>query len=227
MSLCIVGAGNMGKRYAAVCKSEDIQYEMIDKGEMLTGVDKYIIATPTDTHADVLCYIGTRVRQPVSILIEKPIDACFSTGLRAVEAVEALGHRVYMVNNYAYYSDGITEGEGDTHYDFYNSGKDGIAADCIQLLHLAKNGVGYLKNENPIWDCMINGTQLNRELIDLCYVKMIKDFYSDGKLYGRLWGRQDIEEAHRKVLEYEKSTDRDSSEKHLDQTPWKMWKTHR
>jgi hypothetical protein len=135
MSICIVGAGNMGSRYAAVCKNELIDHTLIDKGEMVLGVDKYIIATPTDTHADVLCHVATRVKKPVSILVEKPIDSCFYSGLRAVKAAESLGHRVYMVNNYAYYSEGIPKGEGDTHYDFYNSGKDGIVADCIQLIH--------------------------------------------------------------------------------------------
>jgi hypothetical protein len=211
MTICILGAGNMGKRYAAVCRHQDIDYHLIDKGEMVLGVDKYIIATPTDTHADVLCHVGTRVKKPVSLLVEKPIDSCFDSGLRAVKAVEALGHKVYMVNNYAYYSEGIPKGEGDTHYDYYNSGRDGIAADCIQLIHLAKNGVSYLKNESPIWDCMINGTQLNRELIDLCYVKMIKDFYSDGKLYGRLWGKKDIEQAHHKTMAYSKGLNSRSS----------------
>jgi hypothetical protein len=58
---------------------------------------------------------------------------------------------------------------------------------------------------------MINGTQLNRELIDLCYVKMIKDFDSDGKLYGRLWGSEDIEQAHYKALAYSQSLNRRSS----------------
>jgi hypothetical protein len=123
-----------------------------------------------------------------------------------------------MVNNYAYYCDGIIETVGDTHYDYYNSGADGLAWDCIQLIHLAKSGVGYLRNDSPIWDCMINGTRLNRELIDMCYVKMIKDFESDGELYGRLWGSKDIEAAHNKVMAYKEGPNRHSSSKHIDKT---------
>jgi hypothetical protein len=208
----IVGyKGNMGRRYAAICKYEGIKYSGNDSTGAIRESEKYIIATPTDTHAHILLDIATTISKPASFLIEKPIDRNFKKGLRAIEAAESLGHKVYMVNNYAYYSEGIIEDEGDTHYDFYNSGGDGIAPDCIQLIHLARNGVGYLKNENPVWDCMINGTQLNRELIDICYIRMIKDFYSDGKLYNRLWGREDIAAAHDKVVAYEKSLNRCSS----------------
>lgn len=206
--ICIVGNGNMGRRYAAICESEHIKYVIVDKQDTLPVVDKYIICTPTNTHAEVLCHVAISNKRPVAILVEKPIDSSFSKGLCAVEAAESLGHKVYMVNNYAYYSEGIVAGTGDTHYDYYNSGKDGIAPDCIQLIHLAKSGVGYLKTEAPVWDCMINGMKLNRELIDLCYVKMIKDFASDGKLYGRLWGREDIRAAHAKVEQYQEGTDR-------------------
>jgi hypothetical protein len=220
--VCIVGAkGNMGRRYSAICWHSKIAYKGVDKGDPLPtvadGVTHYILATPTELHTESLVDVTIANSDPVSILVEKPIDTRdnFERGVKAAMLAESWGHTVYMVNNYAYYSQGITEGEGDTHYDYYNSGKDDIAPDCIQLIHLAKSGIGYLRNLNPVWDCMINGRQLNRELIDLCYIKMIKDFVSDGELYGRLWGIEDIKTAHEKVLLYETNSDRHPSKKHL------------
>lgn len=212
-AICIIGAaGNMGKRYSAICDSEDIPYISVDREDSLPrpadGISHYIIATPTSTHGKVLIDLTNLNPGYLKVLVEKPFAIMdnLKTGLAPIEHARSHGHTVYMVNQYAYYSHGLTEeAEGPTHYDYYNSGKDGAAWDCIQLIHLAKSNVEYLQNENPIWDCMINGMKLNRELIDLCYVKMIKDFATDGTTYGRLWGWKDIKAAHRKVIAYEKS----------------------
>jgi hypothetical protein len=124
-------------------------------------------------------------------------------------------HKIFMVNQYAYYSHQIYEGVGKTSYDYYNSGGDGIFWDCIQLIYLAKETI-CLSNNTPIWFAQINGVELDRETIDLCYVKMIHDFYEDGKIYGQRWGRSEIIEAHNKVLEYGKNTNWNSSALFID-----------
>jgi hypothetical protein len=222
ISTCIIGGlGNMGRRYAAILASEGMPYTIIDKGDSLPrihdGATHFIIATPTDTHGRILRMVAEKYKEPVNILVEKPVVKLGGTlrGLRPVERALDAGHNVYMVNQYAYYSHGITEGKGPTWYDYYNSGPDGLAWDCIQLIHLAKGGIGFLAQNSPVWNCGINGRSLNRELIDLCYVKMIKDFLSNGAAYGRLWGWDDIKDSHAKALEYEADLIRHPGQKHI------------
>ena len=208
--ICVIGGkGNMGKRYAAILRHEGMPHTIIDKGDQFPpaeeGVTHFIIATPTDTHAEILQAVTSKYAAPVHILVEKPFTRLWGNldGLKPVKEAIDQGYHVYMVNQYAYYSEGIIEGEGPTWYDFYNSGADGILWDCIQLIHLAKHIPATLANNAPVWQCGINGRRLNRELIDLCYVKMLKDFVTNGAEYGRLWGWKDIKESHQKVLEYE------------------------
>jgi len=46
---------------------------------------------------------------------------------------------------------------------------------------------------------------------------MIKDFYSDGDIYGKLWGEDDIRTAHEKVIRYAKNFNWNSSKINFDQ----------
>jgi hypothetical protein len=218
--VCIIGAdGNMGRRYRAIFESEGLPYAAVDWDDPFpTGLyTHHIIATPTETHTELLMEVCARYKPPLKILVEKPFAKI--RDMRELDIIRKAGYwgnEVYMVNQYAYYSHGITETSGQTSYDYYNSGKDGIGWDCIQLLHLARDGISHLRNKSPVWDCWINGTQLNRELIDLCYVKMILDFVSDGQQYGRRWGWDDIRHAHAKALKYEEDLNRCTGEERLN-----------
>ena len=221
--LCIIGAGgNMGRRYSAICQLEKIAFTPIDKNDPLPrngDHTHFLITTPTDTHLKILDSLVANNINRMSILIEKPLvnSLCLAELIAALKKARRLGHSVYMVNQYAYYSHGIADSEGPTYYDYYNSGKDGIFWDCIQLLYLARNGVPFLKNKSPIWHCMINGVKLDRELIDLCYLKMLKDFITDGDTYGRHWYERDIIKAHKSVIEYEINLNRHSSPFNFDE----------
>jgi len=209
--ICIIGAsGNMGKRYQSVCKYLNIPFDGLDVNDPLPVNDPkythYVIATPTVSHEKILHYLCAVNSMPLKILCEKPILCDDPQSI--LKFAEERGHEIYMVNQYAYYSHQIHmkyDGAGRTSYNYYNSGGDGIFWDCIQLIYLAKNEIS-LSNNTPIWYAEINGVELDRETIDLCYVKMIHDFWEDGKVYGQRWDKHDIIAAHNKVMEYGKNT---------------------
>jgi hypothetical protein len=170
------------------------------------GITHYILAIPTRDHVLaikllVYNYRFSNIDTGYRILCEKPVTKDL-VELGYLESHAERGHKIYMVNQYAYYSDQLPQKSGITCYDYYNSGKDGILWDCIQIIYLARGEITTLTNKSPVWRCVINGTELNREAIDLCYVKMIRDFISDGREYGRLWGWDDIKASHEKVFRY-------------------------
>jgi len=216
--ICIIGAnGNMGKRYQSVCKYLNIPFHGLDVNDPLPvnahEFTHYLIATPTVSHEKILHYLCAVNTIPLKILCEKPI-LCDDPQY-ILDFANDRDHEIFMVNNYAYYSHQIYESEGKTSYNYYNSGGDGMFWDCIQLIYLAKSEIS-LSNNTPIWFAEINGVELDRETIDLCYVKMIHDFYKNGDVYGQRWGREEIIAAHNKVLEYGKNTNWNSSALHID-----------
>jgi hypothetical protein len=211
----------MGQRYAAILDYLEYDYGIEDVD--MTSYPEcfgqrhpthYIITTPTESHINILeqtCGLREYLRiSPAKILIEKPIFTTedSASALKSLQSLSERGHKIYMVNNYAYYP--FKPVRGKTTYDFYNSGKDDRAWDCIQLIHLAEDGVD-VGGVSPLWECIINGTRLNRERLDYCYVEMIEDFLSDNRRHGKLWGYEDIYAAHEKVIEYERSFDRNTS----------------
>ena len=215
MKVLVVGAnGNMGRRYCSILDHLEVDYDTHEINQPSSKV-KYnyiLVATPTTDHLHTLDELS-KYQNNAKILCEKPISKTTSiyTKRKLDHILELFSDNLFMVNQYAYYSENIEiPKESVTLYDFYNSGKDGISWDCIQLIHLAKGAI-VLKNESPIWKCKINGVSLDREQIDLCYIKMIKDFLNDGKEYGRLWGLDDIRVSHKKARAHERLFNRDSS----------------
>jgi hypothetical protein len=204
---CVIGAnGNMGRRYMAILEYLNQQPCGVDIGEPVPFTRHYIIATPTETHLDVLAKLidqhGTN--GDLRILIEKPV----TKNPDHFDFVLGTKNKIYMVNQYAYAANQgrIPKGIG-TSYDYYNSGTDGLAWDCIQLLHLAEGPV-WLHTKSPVWRCKVNGRWIPRDSVDHLYIKMIKDFISDNRAHGKLWGPEDIIKAHEKVLRYEETINR-------------------
>ena len=73
MSVLIIGnRGSMGQRYSCILKHLGKTFVGVDKGDVIPDIqyDGYIIATPTETHAKIVCDLA-KYRKP--ILIEKPI----------------------------------------------------------------------------------------------------------------------------------------------------------
>ena len=220
--ICIIGVkGNMGRRYSSICNSLKIKYTGIDINDPLPiNVAKYthyIVSTPTHSHEKILHYLCAVNSLPLKILCEKPI---VSKDVRPVlQFAEERKHEIYMVNQYAYYSHLFSISDGETSYDYYNSGGDGLFWDCIQLIYLARGNV-QLSNENPIWSASVNGHKLDRDVIDLCYMKMITDFYQNGAMYKSLWGKKEIIAAHDKVIRNGERLNWDSSAVKLDKVAW-------
>jgi hypothetical protein len=93
------------------------------------------------------------------------------------------------------YAELIQAGDGPSHYNYFRHGNDGILWDCMQIIGLA-NGPVEIKEDSPIWDCVINGNRLNLSDMDGAYVSFIRSW-----LNGNL--RQnfiEVVEIHRKVL---------------------------
>lgn len=180
-----------------------------------------ILATPTEEHyKNILEILKTKTelndKTITHILCEKPIS-------KNIEEIENLYYllnkkdckvKLYMVNNYAYikrdqdklikrkpcyalYQKPISQ---FTSYDYYNTGKDGLYWDLIQIIYLSRKYLS-MNNLSPIWKCCINGKNINRGDIDGSYVSMIEDFLGNRK---NMWGIEDIKLAHLKVLKYEK-----------------------
>jgi hypothetical protein len=219
MKVLIVGhLGNMGRRYAAICDYLGVEWVGKDRDDMYPGrtwdFSHIIVATPTDTHIDELGDLATTFHggDGVSILCEKPIvhtdtiDHDDYDLYRCLHHVDGLGHKLFMVNNYAHIHQVRQDAlrgwrTQDTHYSFYNTGGDGVYWDCIQLIHLAKREIR-IDNTAPVWDCKINGVVINRAQVDRAYIDMIKDFIGP---QNNLWGYDDIIDAHKKVEAFAKT----------------------
>jgi hypothetical protein len=159
-----------------------------------------IIATPTDTHTSIIRMVK-ELSPEMPILCEKPI-------CKNLEELDSLINlkKVYMVNNYQYTPQGRQETyKGPVVYDYYHSGKDSLAWDCIQLFKFDSDVT--LSNKSPIWHCEINGERLSRDSIDTSYVNMIKDFTGKRE---RMWGSSIFLKLHRRVVDYEKAENEDS-----------------
>jgi hypothetical protein len=180
----------------------------VDIGQFIPPpASHYLVATPTDTHLAVIKNIAMKNAR---ILVEKPICRLDkATNMQTLrDACDAHRDRIFMVNQYAYCPD--PGGLGETSYDYYNSGDDGLAWDCIQLIHLSRSKIS-LKTNSPVWKCSINGHRLTHEVVDQAYVEMVKDFISNGDEHGKLWGWNDIEKSLGKVISWQKDFDRRTS----------------
>jgi hypothetical protein len=194
----------MGRRYASILNYLGIDWSGIDIGDdpvpkkETSGI---IIATPTHSHLlDVKHY--SLFWKP--ILVEKPLgkNQCFLANICNFTTTP-----LQMINQYAYYP--FVEGqEGITEVDYYNTGGDGLIWDCINIIGLARGEVR-IRNKSPVWNVTINGTKLDRSLIDQCYVDNISDWIRSPKKDNRDY----IIKAHNRIVDYERnqSSDRDPS----------------
>jgi hypothetical protein len=189
----IVGIdGNMGQRYEACLRSLGIDVVGVDFKPTANikhdDVDGYIIATPTHRHLDDLM---TYSQYSKPILCEKPFA-------KSLEAIEDFARRcrkqlinIRMVNQYEHLIDQTSRGE--TIYDYFRTGKDGLAWDCINIIGLSHQAP-VLENTSPVWYCKINGVTLNLADMDKAYVAMLKSWTHDPRTN---WAY--ALDAHRKV----------------------------
>lgn len=178
MKVLIVGSeGNMGGRYKAVLNYLKIPYCGIDKklkeNSYDADISHVIVATPTETHEEVL---GSCYYLKVPFLCEKPI----TKDLKALgDLLKHWDGRLSMVNQYFHlpYNDSL---RGPTYYNYFKHGTDGLGWDCIQLLGLAKGSVE-LREDSPIWQCVINGQQMSLADMDQAYISMMEYWLMGGR----------------------------------------------
>jgi hypothetical protein len=143
----IGGEGSIGRRYAAILKYLKAPFEILDDPKLsakdwnFKGYKKAIIATPTSTHYE---FAKALDEHGVPFLCEKPL----TTSLVEAEQFEHL--KGYTVCNWNH---AIAHMPGPIHYDFYNTGRDGLLWDVCQLVYLAylKQCELKVKRSSPVW----------------------------------------------------------------------------
>jgi hypothetical protein len=186
-TLVVGGLGNMGQRYCQILSAlkEDYLIKDIGLNENINYeiFDYAIICTPTMDHMEEISN-ALRGNDKLRILCEKPLtkhpfkDDIHYSYLKAFK-------NIHMVNNYDYAfkracrdQSNFVNATGLTTYEYYQTGRDGLLFDCIQLIKMAKADIE-LKGYGWKWQCQINGWRIDRNLIDDSYYDMIEDFISD------------------------------------------------
>lgn len=205
-SFHIIGiSGNMGQRYKAIL--EYLGYDVTGSDKRLPympdtlrdNMNKaygFIIATPTHTHLDEIKKLFYRGKP---ILCEKPL--CKS--VKELDEFENQ-HRpdialLRMINQYEHMPRGY---RGPTCYNYFKSGADGLAWDCLNIFGLSTQ-TPVINNKSPIWICQLNGKLLNIQGMDHAYISMMDQWTTDPRsnyAYAR--------RAHEKVEDYLKEKEK-------------------
>lgn len=187
----------MGTRYKTIMSFLGWEYECVDQYHFLNHIKKLarqaegiIISSPTNTHAEYLAQLS---EFQIPILCEKPIE----TDLQKLALCLDHVHRcpVQMMTQYKILD---SDGDGDSFYNYYNHGKDGLFWDCIQTIGLAR-GTVYVDETSPVWMCRLNGRDLSLNEMDRAYITFLQNWKASPR--GDL---DQIFRMHEKVLEYEK-----------------------
>lgn len=189
--------GNMGSRYKAILEhlghnvyGSDVNYMSVCNDP----IDGYIICTPTKQHLADLIEYG---KEEKPILCEKPI----TTHLIDLEFFDKrytkIHHLITVVNQYKYLIK--PNYLGATHYNYFKTGGDGLAWDCVNIIGLAKEEFT-LNNTSPVWNCYINGEKLDIAEMDWAYIRMVINW-----LENPVSNWEYIMDSHRKVDRWLKS----------------------
>ena len=168
--------GSMGKRYQAIFRYLELDYIPFDhyKGigysEDINKCDKVLIAIPTDYHSFVLRNI---IPMGKDILCEKPVCKSSKEVSDILDLVKKSDSKFNMVFQYGEIAANNLNPHQYTYYDYFRTGNDGLAWDCLQIVALASGPIK-LKDQSPIWKCEINDQQLELSSMDYAYVKFIK-----------------------------------------------------
>jgi hypothetical protein len=181
----------MASRYTAILDYLGRPWVGVDLYDKIPDVEysQILICTPTDSHYGDIRLLCSRFKVP--ILCEKPITRV----PHELADLLSLDIDLSMINQYNSMMRPypFMEEPGRSHYNYFRSGKDGIEWDCINIIGLSDTPPT-LTNKSPLWDCKINGQQLNLGDMDSAYVKQIRD-------KSETCGKEYIEMAHKKVWE--------------------------
>lgn len=199
MILIVGSKGNMGSRYGAILNHLGVSWQGadIETGAAGTEVlakqaDGIIIASPTGLHYEHLRTFAS-LKKP--IFCEKPFTKNMNEMGEICELYE--GQSLTMALQY---SELLEQGfRGESFYNYFKHGVDGLVWDCIQIIGLAK-GECALREDSPIWRCRINGQTLSQGHMDEAYVKNVQRW-----LGGNRHDPSYLYDLHQKTSEYEDS----------------------
>lgn len=201
MKILVIGSnGNMGRRYMVILKYLGVESVGIDLGMnfeiAMQSFDRAIIATDTPAHQ---VWVESMIHRGIPFLCEKPI----SKDLGFLDWLKHKSAEGRMVSNWAFVKPGqiLSPGKHEIEYDCYNTGKDGLAFDCIQLIHLAK-GFPKLQTDCPTFKASIDGELITLDAIADSYVTMIKTWLTEPE---KLWNLEEAKKATEKTLSYMES----------------------
>lgn len=167
--------GSMGKRYQAIFKYLNIPTLGVDLEDdpdarkiKTLKAGSYVIATPTDNHMGL---IHELIPQRKPILCEKPVVKNVAELKIIRERVEKEKVPFRMMFQYSLLADPARIGK--SRYDYFRHGSDGLVWDCLQILGLARGAVE-LKEQSPVWSCVINGKPLSIGSMDAAYVAYVQ-----------------------------------------------------
>lgn len=217
MSILIIGKnGSMGTRYQAILSKLCIPFYGVDKESSFeetmacceaSYTDGIILATPTHTHKQFLTKLAL-LRKPV--LCEKPIIKNSKDVKMILELFEKHETPFTMTMQYSELIDESSRGE--SMFDYFKTGPDGLYWDTLQIIGLAKDRAT-VNNKSPVWTCVINGKTLSIADMDMAYVSFVSKWVS-GTIEQSY---SDLIEMHEKVerayeLSRSESIDRNSSQ---------------
>ena len=147
MILLIGAKGSMGRRYQAILRHLGQEFHPVDAGFNEDEVSKLpitrtIIATPTESHAKYIRKYGSLG----PVLCEKPITKSISELADLFQYIKDNNINFTMMLQYSKLFSATDQGQSS--YNYYNTGGDGLGWDCIQILGLAKGSV-VIKNDSP------------------------------------------------------------------------------
>lgn len=197
----------MGKRYQAIFRYLGIQFQAFDA---LHGLDEIlrsasasegvVIASPTATHAQYIEALAP-LRKP--ILCEKPVTKDLLQLRRLISLCRDAGTPLRMMFQYSMLVSSSRIGR--SFYNYFRHGNDGLIWDCLQIIALAR-GTLVLKEESPVWSCVINGQKLNIAHMDAAYIAYVQKWLRDpaqdlGEIYLIHERVQQAEENHRATIQ--------------------------
>ncbi len=194
MKVLVLGnLGSIGSRYCAILDYLGVEYLGVDKKawHLEQGFTHCIIATPTDTHVDRILAFD----HIPNILCEKPIEK----EPAILKQLFKLDTDIRMVCNWKYALNAEV-GQYDISYSNYNTGKDGLGWDCIQLIYLA-NKIE-LSTKTPYFWCEYGDKAVTLHEIEDSYVTMIRNWLELDGVKNDLWDLQDALKATEKTLKW-------------------------
>jgi hypothetical protein len=208
--------GNMGARYGRILDHLGVDWIGLDQStapiepetirDAVDNSNGVIIATPTETHVPLLKLVAD-LETPV--FCEKPI----TKNLKELREILVKYQDSYtpfsMVLQYKELLNDVSF--GNSSYNYFKTGKDGLEWDCIQIIGLAKGHVE-IKNDSPIWECTLNGQKLNLSDMDQAYIWNVQRW-----LNGQYQSLKEVYEIHERVEKFinNKSSDRHSGQNNL------------